>query len=146
MSPPPGRRARSPPRRPAWASRAWTRTPARTRRPGPPGPRISTSLSYAPPSLVSFISSCLFLLVVVHDLVVGVDHVVLLLGRGLRRAGSGRRLGAGSSGAALSGVGRRAGRGVCLLQLIQRPGDLRRGSRTEGLRTPPPHPVGHGLG
>src|SRR6266699_900126 len=130
MSPPPGRRARSPPRRPAWASRAWTQTPARTRRPGPPGPRISTSLSYAPPSLVSFISSCLFLLVVVHDLVVGVDHVVLLLGRGLRRAGSGRRLCAGRSGAAL--------RGVCLLQLIQRPGDLVRVARTEGLLPPPP--------
>src|SRR3989440_4571725 len=136
MSPPPGRRARSPPRRPAWASRAWTRTPARTRRPGPPGPRISTSLSYALPSLVSFISSCLFLLVVVHNLVVGVDHVVLLLGRGLRWAGSGRRLGAGSSGAALRGVERRAGRGVCLLQLIQRPGDLVRVARTEGLLRP----------
>src|SRR5947209_9982337 len=106
MSPPPGRRARSPPRRPAWASRAWTRTPARTRTPGPPGPRISTSLSYAPPLL-----SPLFLLVVVHDLVVGVHDVVLLLSRRLRRTGSGRWLRAGSSGAALRGVERRAGRG-----------------------------------
>src|SRR5438094_545326 len=81
----------------------------------------------------------LFLLVVIHDLVVGVDDVVLLLGRGLRRTRSGRRLragAAGAAGAALRGIERRAGSGVRLLQLIQCPGDLVRVPRAEGLLRP----------
>src|SRR5207247_234096 len=81
----------------------------------------------------------LFLLVVIHDLVVGVDDVVLLLGRGLRRTRSGRRLragAAGAAGAALRGIERRAGSGVRLLQLIQCPGDLVRVPRAAGLLRP----------
>src|SRR6266480_2889542 len=80
--------------------------------------------------------SFLFLLVVVHDLVVGVYNVVLLLGRRLRRPGSGRRLRAGSPGAALRRIERRAGRGIRLLQLVQRPGDLVCVARAEGLLRP----------
>src|SRR3989454_4216606 len=78
----------------------------------------------------------LFLLVVIHDLVVGVDDVVLLLGRGLRRTSSGRRLRARGAGTALRGIERRAGSGVCLLQLIQCPGDLVCAPRAEGLFRP----------
>src|SRR6266571_5341926 len=81
---------------------------------------------------ISFRVEGLFLFVVVHDLVIGVDDVLFLFRRGL----TGGLLGTGAAraaGAALGGVERRAGRRIRLLQLVQGPGDLIRITRPQGL-------------
>src|SRR6266516_3506565 len=82
--------------------------------------------------VISFRVEGLFLFVVVHDLVIGVDDVLFLFRRGL----TGGLLWTGAAaaaGAALGGVERRAGRRIRLLQLVQGPGDLIRIARPEGL-------------
>src|SRR3979409_1382044 len=114
-APPPIARRRCP----AWADPAPRRSRARTQTPSPPAHRTSTN-----PASVQTSAPLLWLLVlvVVHDFVVGIDHVVLL-GATARFRG---RLAVGPSwlGPAGSRVDGSPGRRIRLLQLLQHATDV----------------------